>query len=61
MTLLGTSVSFGVQERKKDGEAKVCVLKGFAFGLSHCFFSQFFLSGALKREGDSVFYSLCVK
>lgn len=61
MTLLGTSVHFGAQEGKKVGEAKVCILKGFAFGLSHCFFSQVFLSEAVKKEGDSVFCSLWVK
>lgn len=61
MTLLGTSVQFGAQERKKDGEARVCILKGFVFELSHCFFSQVFLSEAVRKEGDSAFYSLWVK
>lgn len=46
---------------KKDGEAKVCTLKGFAFGLCHCFSSQVLLSEAVKKEGDSASYSLWVK
>lgn len=57
MTLLGASVQFGAQERKKDGEGRVCVLKSFGFGL----LNQVFLSEAVRKEGDSAFYSLWVK
>lgn len=48
VTLPATSVQFGVQEREKDGEEKVCVLKSLDFGLPRCFFGQVFLSEAVK-------------
>lgn len=54
MTLLGASVQFGAQERKKDGEGRVCVLKSFGFGL----LNQVFLSEAVRKEGDSLLLSL---